>query len=482
MTERLDDIERQLGLPDDELVIVDRDELARVPAAIEMYRAALALNIARDPAATIVHAERAFDRAAEDDHVIRAAASALSGLASWTMGDLDAASDRYTVALAGLERAGHIADVLGCTIAVGDFATTRGRLGEAKRTFERSLELAEREGPALRGSADMHVGLSEVARARNDLEAAAAYLRRSEELGEDAELPQNPYRHRVAAAGLARAAGDLDGARRLLEEAVRVYVGDYSPDVRPVPAQLARVQAALGDLASAREWARSRGVSASDELTYLREYEHVTLARLLLAEHALEGSEPALREATGLLDRLAAAAEAGGRIGPLIEVLGLRALAQEADGDRAGALDTLERALALAEPEGHVRVFLDEGDPMSAMLGALASRRPEWGYLRDLVGAAQRPRTTPPAPPATTATPVEPQGSALVDPLSERELVVLRLLATDLDGPSIARELVVSLNTVRTHTKHVYTKLGVNNRRSAVSRAHQLGLLNRSGV
>ena len=300
VTERLDDIERQLALPDDELVIVDRDELARVPAAIEMYRAALALNIARDPAATIVHAERAFDRAAEDDHLIRAAASALSGLASWTMGDLDAASDRYTVALAGLEQAGHIADVLGCTIAVGDFATTRGRLGEAKRTFERSLELAEREGPALRGSADMHVGLSEVARARNDLEAAAAHLRRSEELGEDAELPQNPYRHRVAAAGLARAAGDLDGARRLLEEAVRVYVGDYSPDVRPVPAQLARVQAALGDLASAREWARSRGVSASDELTYLREYEHVTLARLLLAEHALEGSEPALREATGL--------------------------------------------------------------------------------------------------------------------------------------------------------------------------------------
>ena len=114
--------------------------------SIEMYRAALALNIAGDPAATIVHAERAFDRAAEDDHVIRAAASALSGLASWTMGDLDAAPDRYTVALAGLEQAGHIADVLGCTIAVGDFATTRGRLGEAKRTFERSLELAEQRG------------------------------------------------------------------------------------------------------------------------------------------------------------------------------------------------------------------------------------------------------------------------------------------------------------------------------------------------
>ena len=481
VAERLDDIERQLGLPDDELVVVDRDERARIPAALEMYRAALALNIARDPAATIVHAERAFDRAAVDDHVVRAAASALSGLASWTLGDLDTANDRYVVALDGLERAGHIADVLGCTIAVGDFAITQGRLGDAQRTFERSLELAEREDPALRGTADMHVGLSEVARARNDLEAASTHLRRSEELGEDAELAQNPYRRRVAAAGLARAAGDLDGARSLLEEAVRVYVGDYSPDVRPVPAQLARVQAALGDLASAREWARSRGVSASDELTYLREFEHVTLARLLLAEHVREGSDSALREATGLLERLADAAEAGGRIGPLIELLGLRALAQQQGGDRPGALDTLERALALAEPEGHVRVFLDEGDPMSVLLGALAARRPEWGYLRDLVGAAQRPITKTTPSPATAATPVEPTGAALVDPLSERELVVLRLLATDLDGPSIARELVVSLNTVRTHTKHVYTKLGVNNRRSAVTKAHQLGLLSRSG-
>ena len=222
------------------------------------------------------------------------------------------------------------------------------------------------------------------------------------------------------------------------------------------------------------------GSSASDELTYLREYEHVTLARLLLAEHALEGSEPALREATGLLERLAAAAEAGGRIGPLIEVLGCGPSPSTRAVTGPEPLDTLERALALAEPEGQVRVFLDEGDPMSA-----AARRP--GRAPPRVGLPARPRRggaaaehhDGPRHPPTTATPVEP-AEALVDPLSERELVVLRLLATDLDGPSIARELVVSLNTVRTHTKHVYTKLGVNNRRSAVSRAHQLGLLNRS--
>ena len=231
----------------------------------------------------------------------------------------------------------------------------------------------------------------------------------------------------------------------------------------------------LGDLAAAREWARSRGLDAADELAYLREYEHVTLVRLLLAEHALEGSEPALRDATGLLDRLLAAAEAGGRTGTLIELLALRAIVQGGGGDEPGAVATLERAVTLAEPEGQVRVFLDEGEPMTALLGALAERRPEWGYVRDLLGAAALPGRTATSPPPPAAAPVE----VLVDPLSERELVVLRLLATDLDGPSIARELVVSLNTVRTHTKHVYAKLGVNNRRSAVSRAHQLGLLQR---
>ena len=140
---------------------------------------------------------------------------------------------------------------------------------------------------------------------------------------------------------------------------------------------------------------------------------------------------------------------------------------------------TLERALALAEPEGYVRVFVDEGDPMSALLGALAATPARVGLPARPRRAAQRPA------PRRSATRHGRQpgraAGALVDPLSERELDVLRLLATDLDGPSIARELVVSLNTVRTHTKHIYTKLGVNNRRSAVSRAHQLGLLNRSG-
>ncbi len=374
------------------------------------------------------------------------------------MGDLATAHDRYVVSIDGLERAGHIADVLGCAIAAGDFELTLGRLNDAQHTFERSLGLAQREDPALRGSADMHVGLGRVALDRNDLAAASDHLRRSEELGESAELPQNPYRWRVQMARLHAAQGHPDIAMALLEEAERVYVGDYSPNVQPVHAARARQLVANGDVAEALAWAQQHHLSAEDELSYLHEYEHVTLARVLLAQQA--------PEVHVLLDRLLSAAEDGGRVGTVIEILALQALAQR---DTA----PLARALALAEPEGWVRVFVGEGEPMRTLLATLARDRPS-AYVQRMVDAAP---TVPRPVPSPRQEPVQ---QPLVDPLSERELVVLRLLATDLDGPSIARELVVSLNTVRTHTKHVYTKLGVNNRRSAVSRANELGLLNRS--
>jgi LuxR family maltose regulon positive regulatory protein len=460
--ERLADIERQLAMPDDELVVVDRDELTRIPARIEMYRAALALN-SGDAAGTIAHAERILDLAAEDDDLSRAAASALSGLASWTTGDLEAAHHGYTVATEGLRRAGRIADVLGCSITLGDLELTQGRLDDAQRTFERALDLAAGEDPALRGTADMLVGLSRVAWERNDLAAAAEHLRRADELGDAAALAQNPYRWRVAMARLREAEGDPATALHLLDEAQRVYVGDYSPNVQPVPALRARVLAAHGGASEALAWAQRQGLSADDELSYFREYEHVTLARILLAQQ----SPDALRDALALLDRLLAAAEEGGRVGTAIEILALQAVAEQ-------DVALLERALAFAEPGGWVRVFVGEGASMAKLLEALGRSRPDWVFLRHVLEAARSGARPAPALP-------QPRRQQLVDPLSDRELDVLRLLVSDLDGPDIARELVVSLNTVRTHTKHIYAKLGVNNRRSAVSKAHQLGLLTRPG-
>jgi LuxR family transcriptional regulator, maltose regulon positive regulatory protein len=485
---RLDHVEELLAKPSEEVVVVDRDELARVPAFVEMYRAALDL-MGGDPAGAIARARRAIEAAADDD-LVAGAAAALSGLASWTTGDIISAHTSYASSIAALTRAGHIADVLGCSIALGDMELRLGRLRDAEHTYARALELAEANAPAgsgvMRGTADMLVGLSRTAWHRNDLAAVVEYLRRSDELGEAAALAQNPYRWRVGMARLRAAEGELSAALELLDEAERVYVGDYSPNVQPVHATRARVLAAQGDIVQARAWARQHQVTTEDDLSYLREYQHITLVRVLLAEHAATKSRTTLQEAVAFLDRLVTAATAGGRVGTVIELEVLRAVAHQGSGEAATALDALARAVGLAETDDWVRVFVDAGLPLGDLLQALAERQPESVFTRELLaavtaaGAALEPSDAPRSDAVETPGRDAGPGAELVDRLSDRELDVLRLLGSDLDGPAIARELVVSLNTVRTHTKHIYTKLGVNNRRAAISKAHQLDLLSRS--
>ncbi len=469
---RLDDLHGVLADPQADTVVLEPSELPRLPGAMETYRAALAL-VRGDPAGTVVHADRALACAAPGDDLTVAAASALSGLAAWAGGDLAAAQRSYATAIAGLRRAGSFSDVLGCSIALADLQAIQGRLDDAVATYESALRLAaeHEHGGALRGTADMEVGLSQIALERGDLETAASHLRRADELGEQNGLPQHPYRWRVARARLLEAHGDMAGAVALLKEADRVYVGDFSPNVRPVPAQRARVLLAQGRLPLALDWARDQRLAADDELEYVREYEYVTLARILLHQHSAEGSTRALRRADGLLERLRARAEDGGRTGTLIEIMALRALAHHSRHGRhdvPGALVPLEAALRLGEGQGYARVFVGEGPAMATLLAALARANPSWPYPRRLLDGLRQ-----------VSSPAAAREQGLVDPLSARELDVLRLLATDLDGPAIARELVVSLNTVRSHTKSIYAKLGANSRLTAVTRAGELRLLTR---
>jgi LuxR family maltose regulon positive regulatory protein len=474
--ERLRDAERWLDTNDaaegqrsqgDAMVVADEAAFRRLPGSIAVHRAGLAL-ILGDVAGAAAHARRALDLVAEDDHLARGGAAGLLALAAWTNGDLEVASGWYAAAMTSLEKAGHLSDVIGCGLALADIRLAQGRLGEARWILERGLALATGRGdPVLRGAADMHVGISTILRERDDLEGARLQLLQAAELGEDNGLPQNRYRSRVAMATVRLAEGDPDGALGLLAEAERLYVGDFSPDVRPVAAVKARAWIAKGMLAEAAGWARERGLTAADELSYVGEFEHATLARLLLAHGSQDRSEPATSEAADFLERLLADAEDGDRNGSVIEIQVLLALARRASGDVAGALASLARAMELAEPEGYVRVFVDEGPPMVALLKLAAKQPRTGGYARRLLGAVV----------SAERAPVE---QSLVEPLSERELEVLRLLESDLDGPEIARELAVSLNTLRTHTKSIYAKLGVNSRRAAVRRAAELGLLSRA--
>ncbi len=483
---RLDHVEQLLTKPTANLVVVDPDELPRLPATVKMYRAALAL-VGGNPADAITLARQAIEVAEDGDDLAIGSSAALSGLASWSTGDIASAHVSYNTAITALTRAGHIADVLGCSIALADMELRLGHLRGAERTFARALDLAAANTPAgsavMRGTADMLVGLSRVAWYRNDLPAVAEYLRRSDELGEAASLAQYPYRWRVGLARLRAAEGDLSTALGLLDEAERVYVGDYAPNVQPIHATRARVLAARGDIAEAHAWARHHQVTTDDELSYLREYEHITFARILLAEHAATGTSQALHDVVRLLDRLLAAAQNGERIGSVIELEVLRALAHHAGGAREESRDALGHAVELAQPDGWIRIFVDAAPVLSDLLLELATRQPQSTYLSELLTAV----TPVGRPAAHTDDEVDPRTTPapeaelrLVEALSDRELEVLRLLGSDLDGPAIARNLFVSLNTVRTHTKHIYTKLGVNSRRAAISKAHQLGLLSGS--
>ena len=448
------------------MVVVDEAEFSRLPSAVALYRAAQA-QLEGERERTEAFAQKAFNLAGDDDPLGRGAAAGFLALAHWGSGDLEAAHAFWTEAMASLQRAGHAVDAIGCDRPLAEIRVAQGRLHEAMRTYEHGLRMATDGTTVLRGAGDMHVGMSELLLEWNDLDAAAGHLRQSDDLGDNAGLAQNPYRARVARAQLRLVDGDADGALALLADAQRVFVSEYYPLVRPVPAQVARVHASLGHLREAEAWVRERGLSVDDVLTFAGEYEHITFARVLLARGTRVHDPRSIQQVVALLERLLVAAETGGRWRSVIEILVLQALAQDERRGRAAGLDPLGRALSLAEPEGYVRTFVAEGAPMTEMLAMAAKRGITPEYVRRLLGAFGRSGRP------------SGDGQSLAEPLSERELDVLRLLDSDLDGPGIADELVVGLSTIRTHTKSIYAKLGVNNRRAAVRRGEELGLLSR---
>ena len=247
-------------------------------------------------------------------------------------------------------------------------------------------------------------------------------------------------------------------------------------------AKLALIQ---DDLPTAVSWSEASELGVEDEPSYPREEQYLTLVRILIAQGRLDsvGSYPA--DALYLLDGLCKAAEDGGRIGSVIEILALRALAQQARRESTEALAALERSLALAEPEGYIRLFVDEGAPMAALLSELLKARsrkardakqyPLLGYARTLLAQFESPHTStdPPVPGGAA----QGQDQPLLDPLTAREQEVLALIVEGLSNREIAARLFIEVGTAKWYVHSILRKLEVDSRTQAISRAHELQLI-----
>ncbi len=470
--------------------------LANVPAGIAFLRASLA-RLRGDAALAADRNRHALAQLGKDDWLMRSFVCWNQAAADWLDGRLEQAERSLAEVLAERRAAGEAVRRLGAEPSavlraveggaefftgflslrvcydLGEVQRAQGNLDAALATYRQAFGPAGESSQAA-GAGMAHVGLAQVLYERNELTAALDHATRGVALCRLLAFTPPLAAGLAVVARIRHSQGDQVGALEAMSEAGQA---GPSPQVtalfNPVPAQRARLLLAQGDVDAAARWTTAAGLSPADQPSYPLEGAYLVLARVLLAQ-AAPGS------ALALLQRLLGAAAGQGRVGSVIEIQALRALALAAHGDQASALGALTEALALAGPRGYVRVFADEGAPMRALLAQLPATPPgqppaaggsDPGYLAALLDACGQAGAGPPRKRAAAG----PPGPA--EPLTSRELEVLRLLAAGQSNQRIAHDLVLALDTVKKHVSHVLAKLGAANRTEAAARARQLGLI-----
>ena len=388
---RLLEAERLLNGSPGGMVVVDEAQLKPLPAMIALARAYNA-QVQGNLSATVKYAELALQHLPEDDYFRRAQATITLEITHWAGGDLDSARSALGDWMNSMQKAGNFVFVVASAFALADILVEQGQLREAERTYHEALQLAAEHGKeAQQITAHHYLGLAMLHHEMGKDASAAEHLQKAREMGEQTTLVDWSYRWHLAQARLEESRGDLEAALVQLDEARGAYVKNPIPDTRPIEALKARVFLKQGRLAKAQDWRRERGLSADDEISYLGEFEHLTLARVLMAEYQSRQGRHSFLQAIGLLERLLKAAEAQRRTGSVLSILVVQALAHQVQGNRPLALASLERALLLAQPEGYVRLFVDEGEPMRLMISDFRLRiekqsSPQGYPLLDYVG------------------------------------------------------------------------------------------------
>lgn len=441
---------------------------------------ALAASYRREIARTIELCRQARGQLAESNSFLRAAVANALGLAYRFSGRAVEACEAFAEAISLGQASGNYYIMMDSVAGLARMQTWRGQLRAAEQTCRQALRFAEEQasatGQPLFDAGFPYIRLGEVLREWNDLDAAERAMLKGIELGKlggnlDIVVSGHGFLAKVK-----EAQGDLAGARAAAQtvEALAVSFGNRLM-LAEVAARSARLALAQGDIAVAENWSRQYEALTDTDPAYLDEYARITLARLRLAQSWYP-------EALDLLKQLRADAEAAERLGSVIELLVLETLAWAAQGDQPQAFAALERALTLAEPEGFVRLFVDEGEAMHGVISEWCLETSRNAHLTEpqqrLLACADRLLEAFPAGPSVRpVSPAPDSGVPLAEPLRDRELEVLRLIAQGYSNHEIADRLVLGLSTVKTHVNNLFRKLDVTSRTQALARARELGLL-----
>ena len=457
----LQEIER--GLPAD---LPDQGRAIRGRVA---WLRGICLRFSGDIPSSVAVCREALGLLPEHDLLPRGSAMFHVASACLFSGDVTPATERLVEAAVPTLRASHnLPGLLRTIVLQARLRVMQGRLREAAATYDEAAEVAPGRLETLIGSPGYYVGLGDLLREWNELASAERLLTQGLELLTGMLVdPYDALFGHLALARVKQARGDADGAIRVLDAfADLAHRRNFASLLsRCAAAARAHLRLMQGNLAEALRWAETAEFRADDQLSYAHEVGDLTLARVRIAQR-----DPA---SLGLLDRMLEAADAKARRGSAIEILSLRALAAQSQHDMTGALSAVARALALGKPEGYVRTFVDEDAPMATLLHRARAAGVAPGYIskllaafggREAVGSFDRRPPASPTPP-------------LIEPLTKRELEVLRLIASGASNRQIARTLVISVGTVKRHLYNVFSKLDVSSRTQAIAKSRMLNLL-----
>jgi LuxR family maltose regulon positive regulatory protein len=474
-TGQIDAVETLLQDAERALASVDEHaEEQRIIGHIVALRA-YAVGIRGDLPQAAKLAREALQRLSEEDPMVRGFAGTLLGAALRHSGDFAAAAKVWTEVVAISQKADDRHGVVIALSALSALQIELGQLHQAAATCQEALRVADeymkRGGRRLPVTGPVYARMSALWREWNDLEVAIRYARESLAISKRWGQAEGLTTSHLVLAQALQAIGDADAALDAVREA-RQVAGNLSPWYKDrMAAYEARLWLAQGNLSAASHWAQESGLAVDDQVTFDRMPQYLVLARSLVAQGQGQG-RGSLHEGLKLLVRLLEMAETAGATGYVIETLALQAVALWAENKADQALSALERALSLAEPEGYVRTFVDEDVLMAKLLRRAAAQGIALDYVNRLLAAYGEPEYM-----STGVKIPHPHAQPLIEPLSERELEVLRLLTTSLSSTDIAAELVISVSTVRSHIKSIYGKLNVHRRADAVHRAKELGFL-----